>query len=361
MSQTVVEFDPSLDRRTAPAALRHVDEALGRGAENVVFDLQRVEQFDSIGMGALLHGLQQARRRAVHVQIRGMSPEMRELFALVSIERLTGSGREQPARQDLASRVGGRVEPILDALHGVLATGVETLRGLLVEPLRGRRLRLDRLAVEVEAAFFGALPIVVLIGFLLGLILAMQAYVQLRVWGADIYMADMVGVSVVYEIGPLMTGIILAARSGSANAAQLGSMAVAEEIDALRQMGVRARSYLVVPKVLALAFSVVALGVLFDWVAVVGGALFGYAAAGIEPRAYMAQTSEALRVGSFLLAATKSVVFGAVVGVVGCGLGLRVRGGSDGISRATTNTVVLSIFLIIVIDSLFVAGQHLWS
>jgi phospholipid/cholesterol/gamma-HCH transport system permease protein len=136
-------------------------------------------------------------------------------------------------------------------------------------------------------------------------------------------------------------------------------MVVGEEIDALRQMGVDPVRFLVVPKVAALAFAVVALGLFFDVVAIAGGALFAAAAAGIEPGAYQEQTRQALHGSDFLIALGKSAVFGGCIGVVGCALGLRVQGGSEGVGRATTNAVVLGIFLIIVIDALFVAVQRL--
>lgn len=356
---SIVEFAPRLDQAEAQGALHAVDAALVRGGASVVLDLGRVEHFDSAGMGAVIRGIRRARSRGADVRVKGMSGEMLDFFSLVSVDRLTAAEEEADPKEDLATWVGARVEPLFASLGWILSIGVDAVVGV-VSPVKGRRLRWDRIAMELEEAFLGALPIVLLIGFLLGLILAMQAYVQLRVWGADVYMANMVGVSVVYEIGPLMTGIILAARSGSSNAAQLGSMIVAEEIDALKQMGVRPVSYLVVPKVLALAFSVIALGLVFDCIAIVGGAMFGYMAAGIEPNVYMARTAEALSLSSFLVACAKCVVFGGLVGIVGCGLGLRVTGGSQGVGRATTNTVVLGIFLIIIVDALFVAAQQMW-
>jgi phospholipid/cholesterol/gamma-HCH transport system permease protein len=285
---------------------------------------------------------------------------MLDFFSLVSIERLAGQVDRKPVSEGLLTWVGGRVEPLFQSLGWVLGTSLDAAAGAFLWPFRGRSWRWDRIGLEVEAAVLGALPIVLLIGFLLGLILAMQAFVQLRVWGADVYMANMVGVSVVYEIGPLMTGIILAARSGSSNAAQLGSMVVAEEIDALLQMGIHPVRYLVVPKVLALSFAVVALGIVFDCIAIIGGACFGYFAAGIDANVYMERTAEALALNSFMIACAKCCAFGGLIGVVGCGLGLRVSGGSQGVGRATTNTVVLAIFLIIVVDAIFVAVQQMW-
>src|SRR5262249_16845752 len=155
---------------------------------------------------------------------------------------------------------------------------------------------------------------------------------------------DMVGVSVTTEIGPLMTAIILASRSGSRNAAQLGSMVVSEELDALKQMGLQPVRFLVVPKVIALALGTALLTLVFDLIAIWGGALFGTLAAGIALNAYKDQTQQALQLGDLLIAFAKSLAFGGCVGVVGCSLGLRVEGGSEGVGKATTNAVVLSVF-----------------
>jgi phospholipid/cholesterol/gamma-HCH transport system permease protein len=169
----------------------------------------------------------------------------------------------------------------------------------------------------------------------------------------------MVGVSVLAEIGPLMTAIVLAARSGSRNAAQLGAMVVSEEIQALEQMGIRPLSFLVLPKVFACAFAAMALGVVFDVVAMCGGGLFAWSVASIELEAFGEQLRQALCVADFMLAMGKSAMFGACVGVVGCALGLRVQDGSEGVGRATTNSVVLGIFLVIVVDAVFVTCQRM--
>jgi phospholipid/cholesterol/gamma-HCH transport system permease protein len=354
----VIEVGDTLDGKAAAAVVQSVAARLADKPGRVVLDLSQVQNFDSAGMGGVVEAMRRGRRQDTEVKLKGASASMLEFLSLVSVERLLDE-RPRRARVDVVSRVGAAVEPMLLAVGAVLGTAAGAARDLVVHPIQRRALRLDRISEEVEHAALGALPIVSLIAFLLGLILAMQAYVQLRVWGAEIYMADMVGVSVITEIGPLMTAIILAARSGSSNAAQLGAMVVSEEIDALKQMGVHAGRYLVIPKVIALAFAAVALGLLFDVVAVCGGALFAMLKADIELGAYREQTRQALHAADVLVAIVKSATFGVTIGVVGCSLGLRVTGGSVGVARATTNAVVVSIFLIIIVDALFVTVQRL--
>lgn len=354
---TVIEVERRLDRSTAGAVVRDLHSILARRPQRLIVDLRQVEEFDSAGMGVIVHGLRHARASGVELRLRGLSKPMLDFFSLLSVERLTCAGRTAE-RPDPITRIGAALEPMLCALGGVLRTAGQTVHALCVAPLRGQGLRFDRTVLELDHAAIGALPITVLIGFLLGLILAMQAYVQLRVWGVELYIADMVGVSTVTEIGPLMSAIILAARSGSSNAAQLGAMVVSEEVDALRQMGVHPVRFLVVPKVLALCAATVMLCLLFDLMAVVGGCLFAGLAAGISTDVYLEQTRTALQLPDFVMGMSKALVFGGVVGVVGCALGLRVTGGSEGVGRSTTNAVVLSVFLIIVIDALFVTAQR---
>jgi phospholipid/cholesterol/gamma-HCH transport system permease protein len=354
----VVAVDAALDRDSVARMLRDLEQGCAAGPSRLVLDLGRVERFDSAGLGGIVEGLRRARERGIDVRLRGMSQPMLDFFSLVSVERLLEARAPEPGL-DPISRLGASILPALGAIAGIGSMTLAVAHGVFVAPFQHKRLRFDRTVAEIDNAAIGALPIVGLISLLLGLVLAMQAWVQLRVWGAEIYVADMVGVSIVSEIGPLMTAIVLAARSGSSNAAQLGAMVVGEEVDALVQMGVHPVRFLVVPKVLALAFSVVALGIVFDIVGMFGGMVFAYAVADIHPSAYVAQTQTALRLGDLSIALLKSVAFGICIGVVSCSLGLRVQGGSEGVGRATTNAVVLGIFLIIVVDTVFVTLQRM--
>lgn len=358
MPHPTITAGATLDRANVTALVTDLDRALQMRPERVYVDLEAVESFDSAGLGGVVAGMRKATATGCEVKLRGVSQAMLDYFSLVSIDRLV-KPTEKSAKPDPISRLGAAVEPLLDGVVAVAATAADAAREVFVGPLRRRFLRLDRTAIEVDHCAAGALPIIALIAFLLGLILAMQAYVQLRVWGAEIYIADMVGVSILAEIGPLMTAIVLAARSGSRNAAQLGAMVVSEEISALEQMGIRTLAFLVAPKVVACALAAVALSVVFDVVGMCGGALFAWSVAGIELDAFAEQLRNALHLQDFVVALSKAATFGAAVGVVGCALGLRVKGGSEGVGRATTNAVVLGIFLIIVVDALFVTCQRM--
>jgi phospholipid/cholesterol/gamma-HCH transport system permease protein len=358
VSHPTITGPATLDRSTVAALVDDIDSALRARPARLCVDLGAVESFDSTGLGGVVAGLRRARAAGVELRLKGLSQPMLDFFSLVSVQRLAAPDA-RPQRDDVVRRVGAAVEPMLDGALAVVRTSLAAAHELVVGPFRKRPLRLDRTAIELDHCAAGALPIVALIAFLMGLILAMQAWVQLRVWGAEIYIADMVGVSVLAEIGPLMTAIVLAARSGSRNAAQLGAMVVSEEIQALEQMGIRPLRFLVLPKVVACAIAAVALAVVFDVVAIGGGALFGFGVAGIEPDAFAEQLRQALSLSDFVVAQCKAATFGTAVGVVGCALGLRVQDGSEGVGRATTSSVVLGIFLVIVVDAVFVTCQRM--
>jgi phospholipid/cholesterol/gamma-HCH transport system permease protein len=348
----------TLDRSTVAGLVAEIDRELRARPARLVLDLGAVESFDSAGLGGVVVSLRRAGAAGVDLRLRGMSQPMTDFFSLLSLQRLCADPAPAP-RDDAITRLGGWVEPLLDGAKAVAGTAWQVLGELAAGPFRRRWLRLDRTAVETDHCAAGALPIVALIAFLLGLILAMQAYVQLRVWGAELYIADMVGVSVLSEIGPLMTAIVLAARTGSRNAAQLGAMVVGEEIAALEQMGIRPLAFLVAPKVVACAFASVALSVFFDVVGIGGGALFALTVADVGLPEFGTQLRSALSLADFAVALAKSATFGFAVGVVGCALGLRVADGSEGVGRATTNAVVVGIFLVIVVDALFVTCQRM--
>jgi len=350
----LLEAPAALDREGAPAFWHRVQDSLRGAPGGLELDLAPVRRFDSSGLAVLVGALSLARSLGRPLVFRGASPEIESFFSLVSLERLTRPSRPDRRRFDLVGRAGDLALPGVRALRCWGLVCVETFWGIVVRPFRGERIRWDRVVREIDAVGAGAVPIVTLIGFLIGLILVMQTAPNLREFGVDLYVADMVGVSVTREIGPLMAAILTAARSGSSIAAEIGTMVVSEEVDALKQMGIHPVRFLVLPKVVALAISVPCLGVLFSIAAILGGLLFGTAVLGLPWGAYVEHTQSAIKQSDILEGAFKCAVFGALVGQVGCALGLGVQGGAVGVGKATTFAVVLSIFLIILFDAFFV-------
>ena len=200
-----------------------------------------------------------------------------------------------------------------------------------------------------------SLPIVFLIAGSVGMIVALQAATQLKRVGATIYVADLVGISLTRELGPLMTAIIIAGRSGSAIAAELGTMKVSEEVDALSAMGLDPVEFLALPRILAMGIMLPCLTTLADLIGILGGVVVARLSLGIPVVNYVEQTLRALLLKDLFSGLIKSWVFAGIIAGVGCYQGFRVEGGAEGVGRRTTASVVVSIFLIIAADLVFTA------
>jgi phospholipid/cholesterol/gamma-HCH transport system permease protein len=205
-----------------------------------------------------------------------------------------------------------------------------------------------------------ALPIIGLISFLLGLIIAFMSSIQLRQFGADIYVASLVSVAMTYELGPIMTAIIVAGRSGSSFASEIGSMKISEEIDALFTMGFDPTRFLVLPKIISAVIMVPILTLFSDVFAIIGGMIVGVFMLDITSVAYINQTFRALTLFDVFWGVMKSGVFAVIIAWIGCLRGFQVRGGADSVGQAATSAVVSSIFLIIVVDAIFAVIHIYW-
>jgi phospholipid/cholesterol/gamma-HCH transport system permease protein len=212
---------------------------------------------------------------------------------------------------------------------------------------------------NIRSAGFDALPLVGVLSFLLGVVIAYQGADQLRQYGANIFVADLVGVSMLREFAPLMTAIIIAGRSGSAYAAQIGTMAVTEEIDALRTLGIAPLELLVLPKLIALVIALPLLTVFADVLGVLGGMLMARAQLGVGLPEFLDRFVKAVSVTTYFVGLAKAPVFAAIIALVGCFQGLRTRGGADSVGRQTTLSVVQAIFLVIVVDAGFSVAFNL--
>ena len=206
---------------------------------------------------------------------------------------------------------------------------------------------------NIRSAGVDALPIVGLLSFLLGIVVAYQGADQLRQYGANIFVADLVGLSMLREFAPLITAIIIAGRSGSAYAAQIGTMAVTEEIDAMRTLGIAPLDVLVLPKIIALLIAMPLLTVFADALGVFGGMIMAQAQLDVGFGEFLDRFTKAVSVTAFLIGICKAPVFAGIIAVVGCFQGFRTHGGADSVGRQTTRSVVQSIFLVIVADALF--------
>jgi phospholipid/cholesterol/gamma-HCH transport system permease protein len=227
--------------------------------------------------------------------------------------------------------------------------------------VRGRaRVDWRSLPVLIAQAGLDGVLIVVVLNFLLGFVMAFQTARYLDMYGANIYVADLVGISITRELAPLMTAIIIAGRSGAGYAAELGTMRVSDEIDALRTMGFAPMSYLVVPRMLALVIVAPVLTILGDVVGVAGGAVVASTTLDVPASAYLAELRDAVVPADIWTGLVKSVAFGAVIAFIGCQQGLGARGAASGVGRGTTATVVYCLFTLVVVDTLFTMLFRWW-
>lgn len=236
------------------------------------------------------------------------------------------------------------------ALLGFVGESAFAFKGSVAHPAR---FRWRPILYNIRSAGFDALPIVGLLSFMLGIVVAYQGADQLRQYGANIFVVDLVGLSMLREFAPLITAIIVAGRSGSAYAAQIGTMCVTEEIDAMRTLGIAPLELLVLPKVLALLIALPLLTVFADVCGVFGGMIMARAQLGVGFEEFIDRFAKEIGVTAYLVGLGKAPVFAAIIAVVGCFQGFRTKGGADSVGRQTTRSVVQSIFLVIVADGLF--------
>jgi len=253
----------------------------------------------------------------------------------------------------LLGSIGRRALSLIARTHDASVLINKVFYWTFLSPFRGQKLRVRASLFEMVKAGYNSIPIVATISLFVGIILALQSAYQLKRVGALIYVANLVGVSITRELGPILTAIIVAGRSGSAFAAEIGSMKAADEIDALIGMGINPVGFLVSPKLIALMVMMPCLTVLSDCIGIFGGFILSVSVLEIHPFNYFQQTVQALHVRDIVTGLVKAWAFGVVITIVGAYQGFKVSGGAEEVGRRTTAAVVASIFLVIVFDLFF--------
>ena len=322
----------------------------------VIADGARVEALDTAGAWVLQKLLLRLRGEGIEVTLRGLRPEFARLLQAAGRQAAGQTGTipqladaPRSALDGVGRSAAAAFEQVV-ALLGFVGESAAALAGCIAHPAR---FRWRTMLYNIRGAGFDALPIVGLLSFLLGIVVAYQGAGQLRQYGANIFVADLVGLSMLREFAPLITAIIIAGRSGSAYAAQIGTMSVTEEIDAMRTLGIAPLDLLVVPKVIALMIALPLLTAFADVLGVFGGMIMARAQLGVGFGEFLDRFVKAVSMTSYLIGICKAPVFAAIIAVVGCFQGFRTKGGADGVGRQTTRSVVQSIFLVIVADALF--------
>ena len=320
-------------------------------------DIGGVTHIDGAAMAVLVEARARLQREGFSCEILNAEGATAELMHLYGGDGAVEPLKPEPA-ETLLEQVGRGTTELVEDARDVLGFGgsmVLAAFGILKEPKTANFAAIPRLLETIGA---DAVPIVVLINFLVGFVMAFQGAVQLKQFGANLFVADLVGLSITRELGPLMTAIIIAGRSGASIAAELGTMKVSEEIDALRTLGFEPMRYLVLPRAAALMIAVPLLTLIADLVAILGGALVGFLTLDLPLAAYLIETQKAVSLWSVGQGIIKAEVFAIAIALISCQQGFATSGGAEGVGRRTTSSVVTILFTLILIDAAFTVFFH---
>jgi phospholipid/cholesterol/gamma-HCH transport system permease protein len=342
-----------LDSTSTGKIWREASETVGHAqAPTAVLDASGVDYCDGSGIALLVHLRNQKERAGGKLEIRGLQPEFQELFKDADPGDLARLEKRETEEKNVPVEVGKRVVGVWRETRQFISFVGELTCALIYAARNPRGVRWKDMLLVAEAVGIRALPIVALIGFLMGLIMAFQAAIPLGRFGAQVYVANLIGISILREMGPLMTAIVVAGRSGSAFAAELGTMKVREETDALITMGLDPVRFLVVTRVIAAVLMTPLLTIFADAVGIIGGAVV-LRSLGYSWTTFYHQVQSAVNYGSLMGGLTKSLVFGILVAAIGCLRGLETGTGARAVGESTTSAVVSGIILIVIADGIF--------
>jgi phospholipid/cholesterol/gamma-HCH transport system permease protein len=343
------------------ARLNAVDgelRALGRGpinADLAIIDFSGITRFDTSSATVFDRMIRVFEERGLRVELEGLSEPQRRL-----LDKITAYGRPEPSKPtpvplylQIADHIGATTREIGDEARGMLGfigTVVLAFGRTLVRP---RRFRFVPFVHHMEKSGFDALPLVCLLTFLIGAVVAQQGAVQLRQFGAEVFTVNLIAIIFLREVGLLLTAIIVAGRSGSAFTAEIGSMKMREEIDAMRALGLDPVDMLVIPRVAALCVTLPLLTFVADLMGLIGGGVVVYFMLDMSPGVYMSRVQEAVDFWTIAVGLIKAPFMASVIALVGCRAGLSVTGSAESVGAMTTRSVVRSIFLVIILDALF--------
>jgi phospholipid/cholesterol/gamma-HCH transport system permease protein len=318
-----------------------------------VWDVSAIQALDTAGAWLLQRTLERLRQDGGRVELQGLQPKHAELLRMIAEDGARERSLVAPPTPGWLAQLGRLVwEGWLQSVRFLSFVGENTLVFLRVA-LHPARMRWNALFYNLQGAGLRAVPIIGLLAFLMGIVIAYQAAVQLRPFGANIFIVDLVGISMVREIAPLVTAIVVAGRSGSAYTAQIGTMQVTEEVAALRTMGIAPLEILVLPRVLALVIALPLLTALADALGVFGGMVIANSQLEVSFSDFLNRFEKAVSLTHYLVGLGKAPVFAVIIALVACAQGFQVRGSADSVGHYTTTSVVLSIFLVIVADAFF--------
>jgi phospholipid/cholesterol/gamma-HCH transport system permease protein len=348
-----IAIEGRLDSNTTGRIWRQATETVATAkARSVTVDASQVDYCDGSGIALFVHLRNVQRKAGGQLEIHGLRPEFQGLLEESDLGDLEQLESQRRPKTNLAEDVGRAVVGFWEDTQSLIGFVGELVSALGRAAMHPKSVRWRDVVRVAETAGVNALPIIVLVSFLMGVIMAFQGAISLRRFGADIFVANLVGLAMLRELGPLMTAIILAGRSGSAFAAELGTMTVREEIDALKTMGLDPVRFLVVTRVIAAVVMTPLLTVFADLLGLIGGAVI-MRSFGIPLVTFYHQVQYQVTYGSFVGGLVKSFVFGILVAAIGCLRGLQTTTGASAVGESTTRAVVSGIVLIVITDGIF--------
>lgn len=338
---------------TAKEADQQVQDIMDDPVRATSFDMAKITNLDTTGAWIIIRLL-----RALELPIealKSLNAEQRTLFLTVA-ETNFQKPEPAPTQNSFTAFLATTGRDVVEIFHDIrilshLMGGV--VRGLFGALFQIRRLRITSITHHIDQTGLKAVPIVALMSFLVGAIVAQQGAYQLRKFGAEPFVIDLVGILVLREVGVLLTAILVAGRSGSAFTAEIGSMKMREEIDALRVMGLSITEVLITPRVLALVISLPLLGLVANLAGLIGAGALLWAYSDIAVDAYIAWLRDAVAINTFMVGLIKAPFMALIIALISCSEGLQVGGSAESLGRRTTAAVVKSIFLVVVVDGIF--------
>jgi len=357
-----LQFLGRVDHHCAAALIRSLkDEVEARQPKKVTADLNRITYFDDFGVLVLTELRNFLDERKIPFSLIQPPPKAGEVLALFNFDDPESCKLAKPKKKsNLIIRFGDAFIHQLYHIRYLVSFLGSVVMCLYYVVRHPRALRFNDTMDLMQKTGVDAVPIVGLISFLLGLIMAFVSSIQLKQFGASVYVASLVALSMVSELGPIMTAIVVAGRSGSAFAAEIGTMRISDEIDALFTMGISPTLFLVVPRIIAAVVVVPLLTIFADLFAIFGGLAISVSMLDLTVSTYISQTIKSLDMFEFTWGLMKSLVFAALIAWIGCLRGFQVRGGASGVGNAATSAVVSGIFLIILFDSIFAVIRSYW-
>lgn len=334
-----------------PFLERQLAEVLGTESAQQIWEMSGIISMDTAGAWLVRRSLRRSEETGRRVELRGLRAEFEQLIRWISDEGESVAG--QTPKPGIIDQLGHATwNASLQGLGFLSFVGESTLvlLRLLVNP---RRIRWQPFFYNLRAGGLQAIPIVGLLSFMMGVVIAYQAAVGLRPYGASVFIVEFVGIAMLREIVPLITAIIVAGRSGSAYTAQIGTMKVTEEVNAMRTMGIDPLELLIAPKVLALVVALPLLTAFADVTGVFGGMVIARTQLDVGFHAFLDRFESVIFPTDYLIGVGKAPVFAVIIAMIGCYQGLCVSGSAESVGRHTTVSVVQSIFVVIVFDALF--------